>query len=322
MDGTFKRNGIDAKNNSDIIIKTSDEVKEKFAFIQPIQPIQPIQIEPLENVEAEPVQGTSGWAENVWNSIKGNATKIAGKIWNTAGSFLGSIQKLFSKPEVTVVPEEMVMPELMVLPELSDSTGSLVTMPNEDSYSFWNQTMTEKTKEKYDKKNHGGVTQCNIFFSDIVKEHLGSDVYDSIFSGGLKKSNELFEDFKTNPNLERITIIDVRKIQEMADSGTLVFMVYKNPNPKESGHIAFVGNSGLTLSATEPMPDFDGKKGSSLDPDLYWPVLAHAGVYVGITPMIYGTSGWNREGEYEGYKSRRDFLLENNLYFYTVKGGK
>jgi hypothetical protein len=109
MDGTFKRNGVDAKNNSDIIIETSDEVKAKFT---------PVQIEPLPDVETEPVQSTSGWAESVWNSIKGNATKVIGTIGRGIDKLMNGMASLFSMPQKpSELPERYLDPEATVLPE-------------------------------------------------------------------------------------------------------------------------------------------------------------------------------------------------------------
>ncbi|MDR0601958.1 MAG: DUF349 domain-containing protein [Treponema sp.] len=311
MDGTFKRGGVDAKNNSDIIIQTSDEVKARFLPSQP----EPLSLQ--DETQAGFFQSIAERAGNLWNSLKRKSSGILSKMnsgldWlkNKAGSLPGKMKKTVSTPET------------LVMPELNDTTGGLVMYPGEDSLAFWEGIMTQETMLKYDETNAGGP-QCNAFFRDIVREHFGQDVYGSIFDSEWDNTNALFEKFKTNQNLEKIDtgVTGVRAIQEMADGGALILMIYKNPDPGKSGHIAFVGNSNLTLSSISS-PDrspavFQGEKGSNLNPDTCWPILAQAGTYTGITTMGYGTNGWNSVDE-EG-NVFRDILLANYLHFYIVR---
>jgi hypothetical protein len=98
-------------------------------------------------------------------------------------------------------------------------------------------------------------------------------------------------------------------------------MIYQNPNPPESGHIAFVGNSNLTLFSDPPIERYQNRKGTSLGSD-FLPVLVQAGTYTGVTSIVYGTSNWLLEGRHGDYASTRDYLLAEKLYFYRIKGGR
>ena len=92
---------------------------------------------------------------------------------------------------------------------------------------------------------------------------------------------------------------------------TMVLMIYKNPNPGDSGHIAFVGNSNLTMFSVPTIPGLEGKKGTTLQSHQL--VLVQAGTNTGVTSINYGTNKWYDE------KNRQN-LLKNNVYFYTVRG--
>jgi hypothetical protein len=312
MDGTFKRGGVDAKNNSSIIIQTSDEIKTRFLPGQVEPVVEPVSLQ--NEKQTGFFQGIAEGIGNTWNSLKNNLSKIPEKINNGIDRLKKKVSSFFrdTREETFSTVEEEVMPEL------NDTTGGLVMYPGEDSLAFWEGIMTQETKEKYAKTSNG-ATYCSTFFRDVVREQFGNDVYSSIFDSEWDNTNALFEKFKTNPNLEKIdtNVTGVRAIQEMADSGVLVFMIYKNPDPAKSGHIAFVGNSNLILSTTSPIANFEGKKGSGLNPDKYWPILAQAGEYTGTTTMVYGTNGWNHVDD-DG-NPVRDTLLASNLYFYIVR---
>jgi hypothetical protein len=96
----------------------------------------------------------------------------------------------------------------------------------------------------------------------------------------------------------------------MADRGDLILVIYKNPKPDKSGHIAFIANSGLTLS-TSPKTIFEDEKGTTIDRNRFWPIVAQAGVKTGITSIVYATNGYN---------DGRPKLLSDFLHFYRFKG--
>jgi hypothetical protein len=143
-------------------------------------------------------------------------------------------------------------------------------------------------------------------------------LYAGIFGEGWVSANDLFDRFKTNPNLERIAIskVSMEEIQAMADNGALILLSYQDPNPKKHGHIAFIANSRLTLStswhSSSPEPLHEGKRGTEINHDDFWPVVAQSGVYTGITSTLYATTGY-RDPDI------RSRLLRESLYFYTVK---
>jgi hypothetical protein len=206
-------------------------------------------------------------------------------------------------------------------PDLYTKDGFL-TVPNEDSLDFYQKIMTEEIAEKYSLKANNGVYQCNNYVRTTILQIYGQEIYDMVFQQKTEATNAMFDSFKKNPNLERLDTKDMVQIQTLADSGQLILMIYQNTDPLLSGHIAFVGNSNLTLFALEPIGWQQGKKGTSLDAADYWPVLVQAGTNTGVTSINYGTNYWLDKAEYGGYRTRRDYLLTEKLYFYRVKGGK
>jgi hypothetical protein len=98
-------------------------------------------------------------------------------------------------------------------------------------------------------------------------------------------------------------------------------MIYQNPNPPESGHIAFVGNSNLTLFSVRPIERYQNRKGTSLGSD-FLPVLVQAGEYTGVTSIVYGTNKWLHDSDDKRYSTYRDYLLTKKLHFYRVRGGR
>jgi hypothetical protein len=155
----------------------------------------------------------------------------------------------------------------------------------------------------------------------MVLQRYGQEVYDKIFQGKYENTNAMFDSFKTNPNMERINTKNMEEIQRMADQGQLILLIYQNPKPPDSGHIAFVGNSNLTLFSDNPIEWQQGKKGTDLNASKYWPILVQAGTYTGVTSVNFGTNGWLAKSEDRRYNTHRDYLLEEKLYFYRVKGG-
>jgi hypothetical protein len=202
-----------------------------------------------------------------------------------------------------------------------------------DSLDFWNSAMSREVAEKYkDTKEKG--PQCNNYFGDVIKYKLGEDAYARILPGGIKSANELFDQFASNPNLE---VIDTSKytlseIQTMADSGAIVIMSYKNPVPGESGHVAFVANSGVSMfSIPQTYTNGDGKvvpipqTGYGYNQPLgdNSVILSQAGTITGNVTMAWGTNGWNNSDSItynnQFYETHRDYLLANFIRFYTVR---
>jgi hypothetical protein len=184
--------------------------------------------------------------------------------------------------------------------------------------------MTQETIDQYDYEE-GGIYQCNLFAQNIIREHYGDKVYTSIFDKGWDVTNVLFEKFKTNPALERINTdtTSMENIQTMADNGALILVIYKNPTEGLSGHIAFVANSRLTLSTAPAINGLEGKRGTQVNRNERWPIVAQAGTYTGITSISYATNGYNGLDPLENPKDKIPFrirLLRDNLYFYRVKG--
>jgi hypothetical protein len=64
------------------------------------------------------------------------------------------------------------------------------------------------------------------------------------------------------------------------------------------------------MSTLPSIPDLEGKKGTTLQSHQL--VLVQGGTYTGVTSINYGTNGWRDPTE-------RIALLNNNLYFYTVR---
>jgi hypothetical protein len=97
-------------------------------------------------------------------------------------------------------------------------------------------------------------------------------------------------------------------------------LIYQNTEPGQSGHIAFIANSGLTLTTLEKLSDFEGKRGDAINRKLYWPIVAQAGKYTGIASIVFATNGYNGLSEEEGVTvPTRSILLRDSLYFYRVR---
>ena len=92
-------------------------------------------------------------------------------------------------------------------------------------------------------------------------------------------------------------------------------MIYQNTALKEngerqSGHIAFIGNSSLTLSTYTPIRGLEGTRRTRMTNEEL--IVLQAGTHTGITIINFATNGY-------GDPVTRIDLLQNHLYFYTVK---
>jgi hypothetical protein len=210
-----------------------------------------------------------------------------------------------------------------------------------DSLSFWNEIMTPSEAKKYSEGNNNGIPQCNNYIGDKIKATYGDEMYSRIFPNGMETANNLSKQFADNPNLQRIDTsqYSIEQIQAMANKGALIIMSYKNPNPQESGHAAFVANSGVGLfSVPATYLRSDGTEvaipqsgyGYNQTSKNAWPILSQAGSITGSVTMGWGTNDWNNEYYYEsdpykytsqGYNSYREFLLDNYISFYMIKRG-
>jgi len=155
------------------------------------------------------------------------------------------------------------------------------------------------------------LEKSNLFVRDVILNRMGKEPYDLIFEGKYEDTNTMFDSFKKNPNLDRLdpNVYDIQRIQKLADSGILVLMIYQDKAPGKFGHIAFVGNSGLTLSTIPAIPGHEGKKGTSLPKDEL--VLVQGGYYAGTVSIRYVIDGW------DNINTRKN-LLENSVYFYCI----
>jgi hypothetical protein len=267
-------------------------------------------------------QGLTVMAEDLMNTAKEGVSEIAGelkegfaRLKQGANSLINQIKnRLFSPEEATVIDQL-----------ISDNTTSdYATIPGGDSYAFWTSFMTKEIIDKY-KHVDGGPYYCNKFVQDLIRDHYGENFYTSIFDNGWDETNVLFEKFKTNPVLEQIdtTKTSMENIQAMADNGSLILVIYKN-HLGGSGHIAFVANSRLTLSTIPVIKSIEGKQGTEISRNEYWPILAQAGSYTGITAIVYATNGYNGYDPKEDPKDKIPFrsrLLLEYLHFYRVKEG-
>ena len=191
------------------------------------------------------------------------------------------------------------------------------------SLEFWNSIMDSETMAKYDKNNNGGTPQCNNYVGDSMKSKFREDIYNKVFPDGVSTANKMFDRFKENPNLK---VIDTNKytidnIQTMADKGVLIIMAFKNPNPKESGHVAFVAHSGVRMMSSPK--NYKGTKlpqsgfGYEQSFKSAYPILSQAGEVTGNVTAAWGIPGWNDDSKVDdlGY---REYLLKNYVRFYTV----
>jgi hypothetical protein len=154
-----------------------------------------------------------------------------------------------------------------------------------------------------------GMEQSNRYVRNTILEQFGRGIYNVIFEEKIEDTNNMFESFKKNPNLERLSP-NIQRIQQLVENGLLVLMIFQNNSPGENGHIAFVGTRRLELFSIPPIPGHEGEIGTSLPDDEL--VLVQAGYYTGIVSIRYVINGWNNP-------NTRKHLLENSLYFYTIK---
>jgi hypothetical protein len=196
------------------------------------------------------------------------------------------------------------------------------TVPN-GSEAFYNSMGTNTTEVRWEYSNqnpdNNGYYQCNRFVKDMLLSKFGDNgqtLHDLIYQGNGGDTNTLFEAFKTNDNLEWLNPADysIKDIQDLVDEqNILVLMIYKNNNG--SGHIAFVGNSNLTLSTDTEIAGYEGRIAKNrLSADEL--VVVQAGAHIGTASIRYATNGW-----FVDDKLNRN-LIENSLYFYTVRKGQ
>ena len=192
-----------------------------------------------------------------------------------------------------------------------------------ESLEFWDSMMDSKTMAKYDKDNNGGTPQCNNYVADSIKSQFGDVVYNKVFPDGVNTANEMFDQFTKNPNLK---VIDTNKytvdnIQAMTDKGVLIIMAFKNPNPKESGHLAFVAHSKVRMMSSPK-----NYKGTNLPQSGFgeeqsfksaYPILSQAGEVTGNVTAAWGIPGWNDDSKVDDLEYRK-YLLKNYVCFYTV----
>ena len=191
------------------------------------------------------------------------------------------------------------------------------------SLEFWNLMMDSETMAQYDKDNNGGTPQCNNYVGDSIKSKFREDIYNKVFPDGVSTANNMFDQFKGNPNLK---VIDTNKytvddIQAMADKGVLIIMAFKNPNPKESGHLAFVAHSKVRMMSSPK-----NYKGTNLPQSGFgeeqsfksaYPILSQAGEVTGNVTAAWGIPGWNDDSKVDDLEYRK-YLLKNYVCFYTV----
>jgi hypothetical protein len=203
------------------------------------------------------------------------------------------------------------------------NTNDRVFVSNGSSLDFFKKIITQDIMKMYEAKEilnaaggKGLETYCTGFARDTIKREFGEDIYKSIFGDKIEKANDMFESFKNNSNLDKIPVTDydnLRAIQDLADSGVLVLMIYKNDSG--SGHIAFIGHSDMLYntiynSNQSNAPFYNGMKLSDL-PKHHLTVV-QAGAYTGTTSLLYATGGLNND-------TKRKELLDDKLFFYTVK---
>lgn len=193
-----------------------------------------------------------------------------------------------------------------------------------DSLEFWNSMMTPEVMRKYDKDNNNQGPQCNNYVADGIKAKLGDETYSRILPDGVTSANVMFDQLANNKNLEAIDTskYSIAQIQAMADKGAFIIMAYKNPNPSESGHVAFVANSGVAMMSLptsyngNALPQSGYGYNQELGNDSV--ILSQAGTITGNVTMAWGTNGWNSPDTI-GKLSYREYLLQNYVSFYTVR---
>jgi hypothetical protein len=269
------------------------------------------------NMETEMQNADSDTAKTWFEAVKENVSAFFKGLVENIGKGLNSSRGLLSilKPKNQSASSEQTLANSSeYIIDISDK----VFVPDGDSFGFSNSIMDDYTMWKYSTLNpeNKGEPQCGTFVRDKVEIEFGPDVHYSIFEGKKENTNTMVESFKKNENLVQIPVNDyndLRSIQKLADNGVLVLMIYKNE--AGSGHIAFIGNSNMEYktiydSTKNNANLYDGKKLENF-PN-YQLTVVQAGTYTGITNLTYATNGF-------GDKDERKKLLENNLYFYTVR---
>jgi hypothetical protein len=309
-------NGISKKEMNDIMVKSGLDYNEnKGWFAVGEEGLYKPSIEQIPVSEQNP--NTTPWyttavegVSNFFDKAGNMASKVIEKGLYYLGEGLKS-QRGLDDALFMLYEAQLKQPE-KVLDSPIDTNG-YVTVSNGSSYNYFNSIIDDATMKKYSAQENNGQTQCGTYVRDTVKSTLGEDIYNRIFEGRIENTNTMFESFKVNPNLERIEVPDynnLRAIQDIADSGRLVIMIYQNLS--DAGHIAFIGHSNMVYNTNyEKAPHYNGLKLSDLDN--HHLTVVHAGTFPGVTSIVYATSGWND-------REKRIDLLKNNLSFYTVKG--
>ena len=203
-----------------------------------------------------------------------------------------------------------------------------------ESLEFWDSVMTQAVAENYKDSDKNGP-QCNRYVGDVIKNKFGDDLFNKILPNGMITANEMYDQFAANSNLTAIDIsgnnYSLSKVQAMANKGALILMVYKNPDPTQSGHVGFVAHSGVRMFSVpqeytrrdgtlSSIPQFGYGYDQKLGDNSV--ILSQAGVITGNVTIAWGTNDWNSEQpiEYNNHKysTYRHYLLDNFVKFYTV----
>jgi hypothetical protein len=319
--------------------------EERAIYVPPAQPEQENVPPAMEDIPESAEKAKEGFSlgktiQGVWNSLTRGFEIYSATAFARDKARMDLINSWFRKPEDTAAIEPLLpdllpdsvqealpesLPDALLRPE-EDTNSGYVKIPGGDSYAFWTGVMTPETIAKYEYKGDGKYS-CNEFAQDVIKKYYGMDLFTRIFGSG-GDTNTLFDKFKINPNMERIdtNTTSMEGIQAMADNGILIFLIYKNLEAGQKGHIAFIANSRLAMTTMGELSDI-GKTGTELDKNIFWPIVAQGGYMTGISSTVYATNGFSRSnylipGTTDPIPGPfRPYLLKNNLHFYTVKGG-
>jgi hypothetical protein len=263
----------------------------------------------INSAEAKPENSVSmidrlkATLSGVKETAQGAFTRMKNGIRSTFRSITNGIASFFDRSSKQEQPHAS---------ENHDTQNNYMTVPGGDSLSFYQKIMTPETATGYSYEVNQEY-MCNTYVRDMILAEYGRETYDLIFQGRSENTNAMFESFKNNPNLEKLdpNVYSIQTIQNMADTGTLILMIYQNRTPGESGHIAFVGNSSLKLFTVPAIARLEGRTGRQvIDADQL--ILVQAGSFAGNTTINYGTNGWRN-------KEERGRLLKDDLYFYALK---
>jgi hypothetical protein len=254
-----------------------------------------------------------------WNQFVSWTKDIARPIYNGARNFVSSASDWLTNGVNTArnwLSSIRSRPQgnNQIEPNNKNESGNYVTIPE----NFFSNIMNDDIRRKYSYEKTGNYN-CNEYFRDMVLNELRSEIYNAIFEGKYEDTNTMFVSFQNNPNLERLDPFTLENgmqdIWNLAENGTFILMIYQNfalkaNGERQAGHIAFIGNSSLTLSTYTPIPGLENtRRTRMINEEL---IVLQAGTKTGITIIRYGTNGWG-----DSPADRKD-LLENDLYFYAV----